>query len=221
MRKIYILYGLIILTYNSCSNKQVQLPIIDTEGIQEIQNHSSVWVFLETKGQDTLALLNKNNKLLNTHWIFNIDKRLTMHHIVPLLQKMQENRNEDSMHKKEGMLNYFSYADVSSNNISLLQFDPTKYIYSDNEYKAVLDKLTSYKMMELELDNNKIYLNNIEYFPNQLIQKIEESIGNDSLSKLQIILKYNKNTSYQNFLHTKAILSKTNVKINDVEYIFN
>ena len=221
MKKIYFLYGLMILSFNSCSKKEAQLPIIDIEGIHEIQNHSSVWVFFETKGQDTLAKLNKNNKLLNSHWIYNIDKRLTMHHIVPLLQKMQKNRNKDSMHKKEGMLNYFSYADVSSNNISLIKFDPTKYIYTENEYKSVLDKLTAYRLMEIEFDNNNIFINHIECFPSQLIPKIEESIGNDSLSKLQIILKYNKNTSYQNYLHAKAILSKTNVKINDMEYIFN
>ena len=182
-----------MLTFNSCTKKEVQLPIINIDGIHEIQNHSGIWIFFENKRQDTLAVLNKNNKLINTHWIFNIDKRLTMRQIVPILQKMQEYRNKDSMHKKEGMLNYFSYANVSSNNISLIKFNLTKYIGSEIEYRALLEKLTDNQILEVEIKNNKLHLNHIESSPVELNQKIEEFVKNDSLSKSQIILKYDKN----------------------------
>lgn len=221
MKNISVVYIILTLFLYNCSNKEVQLPIIDIEGIHEIQNHSSIWIFFENKGQDTLAILNKNNKLLNTHWIFNIDKRLTMNQVIPILEKMQENRNKDSMHKKEGMLNYFSYADITTNNISLIEFYPTEYIYSETKYEAILDKLQFNQILEIELNNDKLYLNKTESLMNQLNQKIDEHTKNNSLSKPIIIFKYGNKTSYQKYLNIKTILTKTNVEVINIEYIFN
>ena len=87
----------------------MQLPIIEIAGITEIQNHSSIWIFYDEQEGDETAILNKNNKIINTHWIFNIDKRLTMKTVVPHLSAMQENRDKDSMHKKGDMLGNFLF----------------------------------------------------------------------------------------------------------------
>ena len=123
-----LLYFLILF---GCKNKEVELPLISIDGISEIQNHSSIWIFYEQTPNDTLSILNKNNKLLNTNWIYNIDSRLTMDKVVPLLIKMQENRNKKSMHKKEGMLNFFSYANTRNKNISLVMFDTINFRHID------------------------------------------------------------------------------------------
>lgn len=210
-----------MLFLQSCSNKEVQLPTIKIEGIHEIQNHSSIWIFFETVNQDTIAVLNKNNKLINTHWIFNIDKRLSMHKIVPLLQKMQENRNKDSMHKKEGMLNYFSFADLASNNISLIEFNQTTFISSTQEYRNFIEKIMESQIIELEIQNGKLYINHSEIEPNLMVQEINKLKSSNVSTQPQIILTYHKNTSFQNYLHIKALLFKEELTVNNTEFIFN
>jgi hypothetical protein len=216
-----ILYFLLCLfVFNSCNKKNVQLPIIDIEGIREIQNHSSIWIFYEVNEKDTLAILNKNNKLINTSWIFNIDKRLTMEKIIPSLEKMQEYRNKDSMHKKEGMLNYFSYADISSNNNSLVKFDATTYGFIEK------NKLENYpvdkkeRLIELVIRNDKLIVDHLEIHSRKLAQKLSDIAAQDTLSKQKIILKYPSNLTYQNYLTVKLILSKVSIEVDTNEYIY-
>lgn len=220
MKKHFYIYIIALFLFSSCTKKEVQLPLIDVVGIDKIQNHSSIWVFYKIKKQDTLAVLNKNNKLINTHWIYNIDRRLPMKKVVPILQEMQENRNKDSMHKKEGMLNYFSYANVSSNKISLLDFNNTFFIFSNADYKNIFKNLQKESILELDIQSNKLLLNESKIENNQLIQKIENIQSNDTLANHKMIIKYGKNISYQNYLSVKALLSKTNLKVHSTEYIY-
>ncbi len=221
MKKYFYIYIITLFILSSCKKKEVQLPIIDISGISEIQNHSSIWIFFKVKKQDTLAILNKNNKLINTHWIYNIDKRLTMKKVVPILKEMQENRNKDSMHKKEGMLNYFSYADVNSNNISLLNFNNTTFIFSKTDYKNILKKLPKESTIELDVQKDKMFLNQSKIETSQLNQKINNIQSNDTIATHKVILKYNENISYQNYLSVKALLSKTNLNVHSTEYIYS
>ena len=220
MKKHFYIYIIALFLFSSCTKKEVQLPLIDAVGIDNIQNHSSIWVFFKIKNQDTLAVLNKNNKLINTHWIYNIDRRLPMKKVVPVLQKMQENRNKDSMHKKEGMLNYFSYANVTSNKISLLNFDNTNFIFSNTDYKNVLKNLQKESILELDIQNKNLLLNESKIKTSQLIQKIENIQSSDTLANHKMVIKYSKNISYQNYLSVKALLSKINLKVHSTEYIY-
>jgi len=221
MKKYFYIYIITLFILSSCKKKEVQLPIIDIPGSSEIQNHSSIWIFFKVKKQDTLAILNKNNKLINTHWIYNIDKRLTMKKVVPKLQEMQENRNKDSMHKKEGMLNYFSYADVNSNKISLLNFNNTTFIFSKTDYKNILKKIPKESTIELDVQRDKLFLNQSKIETSQLNQKINNIQSNDTIVTYKVILKYNENISYQNYLSVKALLSKTNLNVHSTEYIYS
>lgn len=216
-----LVFYVLILMLLSCANKEVQLPIIEIEGIQEIQNHSSIWVFFEIQNKDTVAVLNKNNKLLNTHWIFNVDKRLNMGQIIPVLQKMQDNRNKDSMHKKEGMLNYYSYANTESNTISLLPFNSTTYSYSKEESHKFLTNLGERQILELEIINGGLLVNNMKVLEHELIQKLANIKETDSLTDQLIILKYMQKTKYDRYLMTKAILFKTDLEVSSTEFIFN
>ena len=222
MKKFY--YKLLLLSIflvSSCANKEVLLPKIEIDGIPEIHNHSSIWIFYEQKGNEEIAVLNKNNKILNTHWIFNIDKRLPIKEVVPFLIQMQKNKNKDSMHKKEGNLNYFSYANIKSNQIALLDFDPTHYIYNIDEYKALVDNLLSNKIIELDINNENLFLNKKSVELNQLQRKIDQLKLKDSLANIKLLLKYNENTSYQNYLETKVFLSKIEIQIDSTEYIYS
>jgi|GEM_PF-1367517 len=222
MKKFYYIFLLIFIFFtSSCTNKEVQLPKIEIDGIPEIHNHSSIWIFYEKKGNEVSGVLNKNNKILNTHWIFNIDKRLPIKEVVPFLIEMQKNKNKDSMHKKEGMLNYFSYANIKSNQIALLNFTPTNYINNIDEYKNLFDSLSSTKIIELDIQNEYLLINDKSVELNQLQIKIEQLKLIDSVSNYKLVLKYDENTPYQNYLETKVFLSKIEIQIDSTEYIYS
>jgi len=220
-KNLYLLIFLFFIFLNSCTDKKIQLAQIEIEGISKIYNHSSIWIFYEIKDNDTLAILNKNNKILNTHWIFNIDKRLSMKKIVPFLQEMQKNKNKDSMHKKEGMLNYFSYADNLTNKISLIIFNPTKYIDSKKKYQALLKNNTDNKIIELDIKNEVILLDGDKIEAKQLTQKLKNIELKYKSKSIQLILKYNANLNYQNYLYIKALLNNSEIKIDATEYIYS
>ncbi len=203
----------------SCSKKEVQLPKIEFEGIHEIQNHSSIWIFFDTEDQDTLAVLNKNNKLLNTHWIFNIDKRLVMKKIIPFLEEMQEDRNKDSMHKKEGMFNYFSYADMADNKVALLNFPKTNFVFTDHEFTTVLEQYTKDQVIQIDLDHGDLYLNQTKTNVDQVAKELKQKI--DSLSGPKVYFKYSENTNYQDYLNIKAAVLESGSNLEATEYMYN
>ena len=213
-----LLYFLILF---GCKNKEVELPLISIDGISEIQNHSSIWIFYEQTPNDTLAILNKNNKLLNTNWIYNIDSRLTMDKVVPLLIKMQENRNKKSMHKKEGMLNFFSYANTRNKNISLVMFDTINFRHIDHFEKNGKPKKPDEKTIHIEIKNNNITIDKRLTNTSLLMNELNTLIDKDTLSKLKIILNYPDNLTFQNYLTVKAYLARTNIDVDKNEYIYS
>lgn len=218
--KLFLPFIFSLVLFIGCNKKDVQLPVLDIKGIKEIQNHSSIWIFYKTNEEDTLAILNKNNKLLNTHWIYHIDKRLTMAKIIPILEELQENRNKDSMHKKEGMLNYFSYADIVSQTISLVKFDSINYIHLEKNKDEFLVKNTKNRIYELVITNNLNLIDQEKIKPEQLLDKLNSIISQDTLSKPKITLKYPESLTYQNYLSVKAQLSTLRLDVDKNEYIY-
>ena len=220
-RSFSILSLLYFLILFGCKNKEVELPLISIDGISKIQNHSSIWIFYEQTPNDTLAILNKNNKLLNTNWIYNIDSRLTMDKVVPLLIKMQENRNKKSMHKKEGMLNFFSYANTRNKNISLVMFDTINFRHIDHFEKNGKPKKPDEKTIHIEIKNHNITIDKRLTNTSLLMNELNTLIDKDTLSKLKIILNYPDNLTFQNYLTVKAYLARTNIDVDKNEYIYS
>jgi len=213
-------YFLIFLSVFSCTNKEVQLPVISRVGISGIQNHSSIWIFFEIKDQDTIAVLNKNNKLLNTHWIFNVDRRLTMQKVIPFLIEMQKSKNKESMHKKEGLLNYFSYANSKDQSISLIIFNNTTYIYSKTRSLKILDTDLSERIIEIDIKNDELFIDNSRIDKEEVLKKIEEIHSSDTLNKFKIVLKYSQNTTFQNYLSVKSYLLESSLTLDSNEYVY-
>ena len=216
----YILYFFFFVLLVSCNNKNVQLPLIEIDGINEIQNHSSIWVFYKLDKKGTSAVLNKNNKLLNTHWIYNIDRRLTMDKIVPILEEMQANRKKKSMHKVEGMLNYFSYANVLSENISLVKFDSISFIVQERNIEIIPFEGPEKLFIQLEITNDEYLINKKRTDPDQLQYRLDKIISKDTLTHPKIILQYPGDLSYQNYLSVKALLSELRLEVDKNEYIY-
>jgi len=213
---IYIISFLFLIT--SCSKKDIQLPLIDSDGLSEIYNHSSIWLFFEKNEKDTLAVLNKNNKIINTHWLLNIDRRLTMKYVVPALNEMQKAKYKPSMHGKEGTFIYFAYANTKSNNISLIEFKPTNFILSEKQIKDIVN---DDQIIKINLQKNKILINNILTDLDHVKNILKDYKNKDSLNNSRIFLKYNEGISYQKYLQTKMILSKINMAIDSTENIYS
>ena len=67
-----ILVCLLVFTLFSCGKKEVQLAQLDETVVAEIADHSPIYMFFETKDNDTLINVNRSNSISSTNWIFNI-----------------------------------------------------------------------------------------------------------------------------------------------------
>lgn len=201
--KLLIITLLIIIT--SCNKKSVKLPVLNINGIQDtIYDNTQVWMFYKLEKGDTIVELNRNNTISSTNWIFNIDKRLPLHLVIPHLKKLIEKREEPAMHPKdEEDTNFFSYVDSGSNTLSMVQFDVINYITDKTLEKTNLINDRSIKHLFIDYHKNALIVDDsviaINQFENYL-NKQPDSI------KLNLHLSFDKYLSYHNYLHLKAIL---------------
>ncbi len=218
INRLFFLIGLVFIC--QCSDKEVLLPVIDEGGISEIENHSSIWIFYDPDGQDSKASLNKNNKLINTNWIFNIDRRLAMKDVIPLLQIMQADRNKDSMHKKEGMINYFSYADSENERISLVQFPETSFVaMGDNSKstKAANDSSTCLVLVNIYEDYLQVDGKTYELEELGEIWKVDNACKEENTEVFRLM--YDEELSFQSYLETKVYLAAAQVVADTTELV--
>ena len=218
IRKTTVIICSIMLFFVGCQKKEVQLPLIDIPGISEIQNHSSIWVFMETKNGKIIADLNKGNKILNTHWIYNIGRSLPMKEVVPVLIAMQENKNKDSMHKKGGMKSYFSYADTKSSSISLLLFPQTNFMTDTTTSNVMKEFRKNTCTAIIELNGDEMRLNGDRKSLTTLVSTLEEEQQCTDEEKLKVMLIFDENTSYQNYLELKVYLHANDIHCEPAEY---
>jgi len=215
--KVLTVLTIVVFITLSCKQKSVQLPTLDVVGIQDtIYNNSKIWIFYNLNGNDAIAELNNNNSVANTHWIFNIDKRLSLKQVIPLIQQLQAKKEKPSMHDNgEITHSYFSYVDTISNKLSLILFDSIKYIRDKSINRDYILTSTEFKHLLIDYKSTDIYVNNVrvkkcgikDYISKQLNKRI-----------LKIDLRFEENISYQNYLNIKALLQ--NIK-NDSLIISN
>jgi len=226
VKRLFFVIGLILLC--QCSDKEVLLPVVAEGGIPETQNHSSIWIFYDPSGQESKAVLNKNNKLINTNWIFNIDRRLTMKEVIPLLQSMQADRNKDSMHKKEGMINFFSYADSKNERISLVKFPQINFVAIDDlgqddpwrETESNSTETDSTKcLIGVRIYGDYLRVADKNYEPSD-IKDIPSNYGACQEGKTKVFrLMYDDELSFQSYLETKVLLAAAQVEVDTTELV--
>ena len=201
----------------SCGGREVKLPLIEAKGIERIENHSSIWIFFEGDSLQSQAVLNKNNKLLNTHWIFNIDRRLEMGQVIPLLIKLQADRASDSMHKKEGMKNYFSFASKSRQTISLIPFDPIEF--SEVPDETISSDTIAKSSLVVLLDKGGFLhegqRRDVDFLQTLLSQK--DSTGLHP----KLALRYTQALRYEAYLRAKAQLFDAGLMTETVEQVLD
>ncbi len=216
--KIFVLIFLII----SCNKKELQLPKIGIKGLTDIQNNSNIWMFFNVIENDTIAILNNNNKIGNTHLIFNIDKRLPLREIMPKLHEIQEKSKEDSPHKTGDMNNYFSYADTLSNTFAQLDFTNTFYIFTQEAYKNTISTIVNENDQNpilLQFKKESIRINHKK--TDDFLKDLETTILNDSTKNRTIFLLFDQDLTYKKYLTVKVKLFSKGFKIENSEYIFS
>ncbi|MEN8186222.1 MAG: hypothetical protein ABFR05_03720 [Bacteroidota bacterium] len=211
----FIKFILLLLIISSCSNKNVQLPKLGEKGITEIYNTSKIWFFFNIENNDTIAVINKSNKITNTNLIFNIDKRLPLKIVIPEVYKIQEKLKEKSIHKTEGMRNYFSYADTVSKTFSLLDFTSTEYIFDKDKFDKNYNQIKEDSTKTPVILNIKI--NNSDY----LIPELKTKFDYDSIRNIILVLKFDGDLPYQEYLSVKAKLYNSDFPVEKSEYIYN
>lgn len=194
----------LILTL-SCQNKTVNLPTVGITGIQDtIYDNSKVWIFFKVENNDTIAELNKNNSVANTHWIFNIDKRLSLKQVIPKIQQLQLKKAKPSMHDNGKLMHsYYSYVDTVANKLSLVLFDSVKYI-TDNQLKlAQISKDSLFDHLIINYNKKGVFVTGQEVPMSNLKSQLEKSLNT---TNLKIHLSFDKDLSFQNYIHLKALL---------------
>lgn len=223
-----ILVILICCCLVGCAKKEVKLPLLGFQGIQEIHNHSQIWFFFDIQNQDTTAVINRNNTISTTHWIYNIDRRLPLKIIIPSIVSLKE-KHANGVHSKKGMLNYFSYSDTLSKTLSFLEFDTIKYktdsVLSNYFIRENNTDFVNYNNINLTFNPNNIWLNDAKLekseFQNTLLEFIDFS--RDGRQTL-LHLNFNQNLLYQDYLFYKTLLlnfDDPSILSNSIEFIFD
>ena len=226
MKKLLTL--IIPILFLSCAKQELKIPTLAEKGIQEIQNHSQVWFFLEVKNNDTIAQINKRNTISTTHWIFNIDKNLPLKAITTSITKLQY-KHTNSFHSEEGMHNYFSYIDTISGKLSLLEFDAVNFkadsVLSKTYIKTNSDTYKNYNNINLTFNPSNTWINDAKMENGELKTTLLEFIEFSSEGKQTMLhLNFNEQLLYQDYLFYKTMLHNFNneaISTNQIEFIFN
>jgi hypothetical protein len=123
----YLSLGFLFLLLSCAKKEAVLLPKSDVTMISDVEDHSPIYLFFRVNAKDTLAEVNRNNSIVSTNWILNIDKRLPLGVVVPEVIKLQEKKRNAVAHKNEAAQNYYSYADSIHKNMAFLLFTEVYY----------------------------------------------------------------------------------------------
>ena len=227
MRRQFITL-LISILFISCIREEVKLPQIAMEGETEIQNHSEVWMFYKENETGSPLKLNKNNIISTTHWLYNIDKRLPLKYIIPELQQLRY-KHGNSMHSEEGMLNYLSFSNTQTKQLTYISFDHLIYktdsLQSKFFIKQHADDYRNYNNIHLTINPNNTWINDAKMEDEELPSTLPEFIEFSAEGRQTLLhLNFNQNLSYQEYMSYQAYLNSlasAAIRINPLEFVFD
>ncbi|WP_163407021.1 hypothetical protein [Flavobacterium ajazii] len=208
----YFTLFIALLIFSCEEKKDVLLPKSNVSIVKDVQDHSPIYIFFKVEGKDTLAEVNRKNSIISTNWIFNIDKRLPLKLVIPEVMKLQEKKRGDSAHKNEKAENYYSYADSVGKNLAFLPF--TK-VYYKTEKSTETDKV----VLRFKKQSNTVSIDNTDIQKTEILNFIQRI---DYTAQSQIILLFDKNMSYEQYIQNKILIQKFTYDLNKVpeEFIF-
>ncbi len=195
----YFLGLLLVFGMLSCEgNKEIQLPKADKTIVADVQEHSPIYIFFKVEGKDTIAEVNRKNSISSTNWIFNIDKRLPLHLVIPELIKLQA-KKDGSMHKNEASKNYFSYANEVKKTMAFMPFTMVKFFMEKPKTGAVV----------YFAKNNKILVDDVA------VQKdsLENYLDKLPLAKYHDInFCFDKNSTFDSYIKNQMIIRSIEIE---------
>jgi hypothetical protein len=223
-----LLFILIPFVLLSCNKKEIKIPVLAIKGIQELQDHSQIWMFFEVKNSDTIANINRKNTIVSTHWIYNIDRKLPLKTFIPSISKLQY-KHANGIHSKDGKFDYFSYADTIADKLSFIKFDGVVFkqdsILSKIYIKENNEEYLNYNNINLVFNPNNTWINDAKMEEGELTNTLLEFIDFTSEgNKTMLHLNFNQNLLYQDYLYYLTLIksiSSPGILINNIEFIFD
>jgi len=209
--KNFLIFFTLLIAFTSCKNKTLELPQVAVSGASEIQNYSQIWVFYKEVNNKAKADLNRKNTIGTTHWVINIDKKLTLSEVIPAFHFIKKKRSGKSMHSVEGMQNFLSYSDIENEKIALFPMDSITYSLKSREELAKLEQEEPCDYI-LGFFENAIWLNEHKFSLDSW-----ESFSLDSLSKGKIQLHFHEKLSYQDYMNYRLTLNQKLTKEISIE----
>lgn len=204
MKKILVL--ILAFALFSCNEKEVLLPEVDTTIVEKVENLSPIYIFLEVKGKDTVAELNRKNAISSTNFIFNIDKRLPLKFVLPEVIKAVA-KKEASAHKDSTSQNYYSYSDIKKKQLALVPFTKMNYKLERPKSGSVI-----------YFSKNQIVVDNVP-FEKEKFENYIENLSVEDLHKCNFC--FDKNDSYENYIKNLVFIKSLDIKrIHTEEYIY-
>lgn len=177
----------------SCSEKkEVKLAEASTTVVKEMEDYSSVYIFFETKGKDTIANVNRNNSISSTNWIFHIDKRLPLRLVFPEIIKLQT-KKETSLHKSEDSKNFFSYSNIAKKELAFLPFTEVKYHLEKPKLGEII-----------YFDTNNVVWVNDEKMNSSDLEKYLQNLPENKSRKFTIC--FSKKLHFEDYIKAKVLL---------------
>lgn len=203
----------VLFVFMSCANKEdILLPKSDTTIVENIEDHSPIYIFFRTNGRDTLAEVNRKNSIITTNWIFNIDKRLPLRLVIPEVMKLQDKKRKEKAHKNEKAQNYYSYADTIGKNMAFIPFTNVYY------------KLAKPIGTVVFFDKNNIILIENSVVKREKIKELFTSILPKELAN-NFIFMFDKNMSYGMYIQNKIFIESLKLETSEFnilseEYVY-
>lgn len=227
----YIVMVFIVFLFSCGKEKSVQLPEVIHSDIQTIDDVSAAYIFYNESEKDS-AELNRKNLIISTNWLVNVDKRLTLKQVIPLIETLQEKKRNAELHKNENAKNFYTCNDTSIKNLGFIDF--TETIYHNGIDKNIVESHNLYNLPNLDesnhiisilfKDNDSITINSSRTTKSEFVERLTymDSIQNKIMGI--VYLKFNENLTFQQYITYKSLLSELklqNATISNDEYIFN
>lgn len=218
---------LMLFLFSCGKEKVVLLPEISHSEITEIKDISAAYLFYNETKPDSVEL-NRKNLISTTNWLVNVDKRLTLKQAIPHIKFLQ-GKKQNSSHKNDNAKNYFTCNDTSRKNLGFLEFTDVVYgkksivnVLADN-YSAPNNKLIIYFE---SLENIKInsFFDEINMTHSNIKELNRNLILLSNNKNVSIILCFNKNLTFRDYISIKSVLSEIkskNITISNHEGVSN
>lgn len=211
MKKLALLFCVLMMV--SCQ-KEVQLVKAGYTIDSTVVDHSPVYIFLDTKGKDTVAEVNRKSTIGTTNWVFNVDKRLPLKVVIPQIIQLQERRDGAQFHKNEEAGNFYSYTDSVRETLAFMPFKEIKYTYNSYFSTIYIKENPDYHLHFQSFSvnfkpKNKVSVDGNEIEMNELLTFLKEYTAFSGEGKrILIYLNFDERLTFNHYL-SKVIELKT------------